>query len=219
MMKSWKKLFLCIAVSIAITSFLGITTFMIKDRMTLNYYANHQDELKERASFEDAIRRVKDKKDKSDDNLSNIQDNNITSDDILNYGEEAFKDTYLYSLAHEFSSILDIYNLYFGTIVIGTFIGFLIYLLFIQKTKSNKILIYSILGFVVTFLIINLKYIIQDVLDGSLDIENYLSLDNTLNVFFIIYMLSFMFLYTINLIHQKNIAKELNIALDNNKKE
>ena len=112
---------------------------------------------------------------------------------------------------------------YIQSSLIGIFIGTLVYLIFIKQIKSKKIILISLLCFSILFIILHAKEIITDISYSisektwGIELYNYINLDDTLTILFIVYSIIFIVTYTVNLLHQKKIAKKLNKELDNTK--
>ena len=115
------------------------------------------------------------------------------------------------------------FHIYTQSAIIGIFIGTLIYLIFIKQIKSKKIILISLLCFSILFIILHAKEIITDISFSisektwGIELYNYINLDDSLTLLFIVYSIIFIVTYTVNLLHQKKIAKKLNKELNNTK--
>lgn len=102
------------------------------------------------------------------------------------------------------STILPLY-LYGLVIVINT--GILVYLLFIKKCTAKKLIITSIIEFIVFFLIVNTSSLISF---SFYDIN----IEDTILLFFKTYVSIFILIFIIKVIKDKITAKKLNKELN-----
>ena len=100
-----------------------------------------------------------------------------------------------------------VFGIYIQSSLIGIFIGTLVYLIFIKQIKSKKIILISLLCFSILFIILHAKEIITDISFSisektwGIELYNYINLDDTLTILFIVYSIIFIVTYTVNLLH------------------
>ena len=245
-----KKLLLCIAVSVAITTFIGmavgLVNYQIHKYSILNSSEGIENTVKELAhdsiqsiKNEELLREEKEKhsvqpneadfSDPTEEDFNRFhteehnENNKITADDYAKYGQQALEESTKNMILGMFLLSNDVFVIYFQSAVIGILIGTLVYLIFIKKIKSKKIVLISLLCFTILFIVIHAGDILTDISYSikektwGIELYNYINLDDTLTLLFIAYSIIFIVIYTVNLLHQKKIAKKLNNELDKTK--
>lgn len=239
-----KKLLLCIAVSVAITTFIGMAFGLVNYQINKHaIWETHEETAKEMAK--NSIRNLKEEEmnlvqpnnadfsdpTEGDFNKLNTEEqkaalyknNEITPEDYAKYGQQALEESNKNMFKNIFLFCNIVFGIYIQSSLIGIFIGTLVYLIFIKQIKSKKIILISLLCFSILFIILHAKEIITDISYSisertwGIELYNYINLDDTLTILFIVYSIIFIVTYTVNLLHQKKIAKKLNKELDNTK--
>ena len=238
-----KKLLLCIVISIAITTFIGmavgLVNYQIHKYSILNSTENIENTIKNLAH--DSIQSIKNEellREEREKNLvqpnevefSNQTEegfntfyNEITQDDYAKYGQQALEKTTKNMILGIFVFSNDIFMIYFQSTIIGILIGTLVYLIFIKKIKSKKIILISLLCFSILFILIHAGDILTDIgysikeKTWGIDFYNYINLNDTLTILFITYSVLFILIYTVNLLYQKKVTNKLNKELEKTK--
>ena len=238
-----KKLLLCIVISIAITTFIGmavgLVNYQIHKYSILNSTENIENTIKNLAH--DSIQSIKNEellREEREKNLvqpnevefSNQTEegfntfyNEITQDDYAKYGQQALEKTTKNMILGIFVFSNDIFMIYFQSTMIGILIGTLVYLIFIKKIKSKKIILISLLCFSILFILIHAGDILTDIgysikeKTWGIDFYNYINLNDTLTILFITYSVLFILIYTVNLLYQKKVTNKLNKELEKTK--
>ena len=242
-----KKLLLCIAVSIAITTFVGMAFGLINNQIQLRSilyaYGDFEETAKEMAK--NSIRNLKEEErnlvqpndtdfsDPTEEDFNKLnteeqktdlyENNEITTDDYAKFGQRALEETTKKMIGYMFFLNNLFYCIYTQSIIIGILIGTLVYLIIIKQIKSKKIILISLLCFSILFIILHAREIISDInysineKTWGIELYNYINLDDTLTILFIVYSVIFIIAYTVNLLYQKKVAKKLNKELDKTK--
>lgn len=239
-MKNYKKVLLCITVSVAITTFVAMITNIIINRFFIKPYLINSQEMKDYSynMANNTIMELKNQKESkiiynnkddewelptSNHNSNTTKQDNIYNNEIISkqdyalYGKEALARYIQMSIFTIYQSQINIYNLYLSSALMGVLTGVLVYLIFIKKIKAKKIIFISLLSFSIIYLILNIKDIISDIVYSirnkyfGLNFGNYILSD--LNIFFVVYLVIFIIVYSVNLIHQRRIVKKLNCQL------
>ena len=238
-----KKLLLCIVISIAITTFIGmavgLVNYQIHKYSILNSTENIENTIKNLAH--DSIQSIKNEellREEREKNLvqpneaefSNQTEegfntfyNEITQDDYAKYGQQALEKTTKNMILGIFVFSNNIFMIYFQSTIIGILIGTLVYLIFIKKIKSKKIILISLLCFSILFILIHAGDILTDIgysikeKTWGIDFYNYINLNDTLTILFITYSVLFILIYTVNLLYQKKVTNKLNKELEKTK--
>ena len=225
-MKSWKKLLLCIAISVLIATFIGTTLSVINNRVIVYLVVQEQEkELDSKENYyatlfmQEYFREENQEYlgDESQEYLNEkeLQDKleNVNID--LSKMESILKEDRFRNMAKLYSMTAGIeVELYMFSIGIGVATGILIYLIFLKQIKVKKILLISVICFAGLFLIFNAGDIISDIIDGTFEVSNLVDRNEGLNIFMIVYIVIFIILYVVNLIHQKRLANKLNSELN-----
>lgn len=240
-MKNWKKLLLCVALSVLVCVFIGSTLSVINNRIIVHKVVSHGNKLKEsmQPETESYAREIEskylDNKDEkieakkyeeenaSDwENLPTIYTENNENDNIKENNNDLNK--YLSNLLQEerirnMASMYDMTagvtdELYLFSIIIGIVMGILIYLIFVKQVKEKKLILISVICFAGVLLIFNTSNIISDIIDGTFELSSIIDRNERLNVFIIVYIIIFAVLYSVNLIYQKKLANKLNSELN-----
>lgn len=238
-----KKLLLCIAVSVAITTFIGMTFGLVNYQINKHaIWETYEETAKDMAK--NSIRNLKEEKNLVQPNDADFSDpteedfnklnteeqktalceyNEITPEDYAKYGQQALEESNKNMFKNIFLFCNIIFGIYIQSTLIGILIGTIVYLIFIKQIKSKKIILISLLCFSILFIILHAKEIITDISYSisertwGIELYNYINLDDTLTILFIVYSIIFIVTYTVNLLHQKKIAKKLNKELNNTK--
>ena len=185
-----KKLLLCIAISVAITTFIGmavgLVSYQIHKCSILNSNEGIENTVKELA--QDCIQNIKNEEllreerekhsvqpneadfsdpTQEDFNRFNTEEHNenteITADDYAKYGQQALEESTKKMIFSMFIFSNDVFVIYFQSTVIGIIIGTLVYLIFIKKIKYKKIILISLLCFSILFIVIHAGDILTDI--------------------------------------------------------
>ena len=238
-----KKLLLCIVISIAITTFIGmavgLVNYQIHKYSILNSTENIENTIKNLAH--DSIQSIKNEELLREEREKNLVQPNeaefsnqteegfntfynvITQDDYAKYGQQALEKTTKNMILGIFVFSNNIFMIYFQSTIIGILIGTLVYLIFIKKIKSKKIILISLLCFSILFILIHAGDILTDIgysikeKTWGIDFYNYINLNDTLTILFITYSVLFILIYTVNLLYQKKVTNKLNKELEKTK--
>lgn len=225
-MKSWKKLLLCIAISVLVATFIGTTLSVINNRVIVYLVVQEQEkELASKENYYATLFMQEYFKEENQENLGDESQEYLNDTDIQDKLENVNIDlSKMESILKEdrFRNMAKIYSitagleveLYIFSIGIGVATGILIYLIFIKQIKVKKILLISIICFAGLFLIFNAGDIISDIIDETFEVSNLVDRNEGLNIFMIVYIVIFIILYVVNLIHQKRLANKLNNELN-----
>lgn len=185
-----KKLLLCIAVSVAITTFIGITITLV------NYQINKYSILNSNGGIENTVKEIAqdnmqsikneeslsenrenylvqpneaDFSDPTEEDFNKLrteehnENNEITQDDYAKYGKQALENMTKNMILGMFLLSNDVFVIYFQSAVIGILIGTLVYLIFIKKIQAKKIILISLLCFAILFIVIHAGNILTDI--------------------------------------------------------
>ena len=234
-MKDWKKLLLCIAISVLIATFIGATLSVINNRVIVYLVVKEQE--KEISSKENLyatlfMQEYLDEEDSeiiqkyiNGEEVENRQEdfeNKLKNIDIdLNKMESILREDRFRNMARMYGMTAGIGNeLYLFSVAIGVVTGILVYLIFVKKSRFKKILLISCIGFIILFLIFNITELATDIRYSieenhfGIALSDYFSIDQPLIKFFVIYLIILLALYIINLIYQKRVSKKLNQELN-----
>lgn len=244
-MKNWKKLLLCVALSVLVSVFIGTTLSVINNRIIVYMVVAHEDELKESMypEIENYVREIESKyldnkdeevetKKEDEENVSdwenppttyteNNENKNIkeSNEDLKTYMSNLLQEDRIRNMASMYGMTAGVVDeLYLFSIIIGIVTGILIYLIFVKQVKAKKLILISVICFAGLFLIFNIGDIISDIIDGTFELSITIDRNEGLNVFMIVYIIIFAVLYGVNLIHQKKLANKLNIELNKENK-
>ncbi len=186
-MKSWKKLLLCIAISVLITTFIGMSIGIVRNniliyRLTQSAYKDDfEKQILENARYEEF----------------NKQYNVI---DMVNGFISATYSTFAAELV----------GIYILSIGIGIALGLIIYLIFVEKKRGLEAIIAFFVCSIISLILVKLADSISYTTGGSgTSYEWYQVL--------VVYAITFIILYIVNLMHQKHISKKLNQELKQSK--
>ena len=225
-MKSWKKLLLCIAISVLVATFIGTTLSVINNRVIVYLVVQEQEEeLASKENYYATLFMQEYFREENQENLGDESQEYLNDTDIQDKLENVNIDlSKMESILKEdrFRNMAKIYSitaglegeLYMFSIGIGVVTGILIYLIFIKQIKNKKILLISVICFAGLFLIFNVGGIISDIIDGTFEVSHLVERNDELNIFMIVYIVICIILYIVNLIHQKRLENKLNSELN-----
>lgn len=199
-MRNWKKLLLCIVLSVLVSVFIGSTLAFINDRLFI-----HSEALTDvlEGNVNEYVEEVN-KIYNSEKSSSEItQDLNSFIKFIIFYSSSS-----IYQATAGQSGML-----YIISLLIGILTGILIYIMFIMQLKTKKVLLISTICIAILLLFLNIKYIISDIQQGLFGLSSLAPQSNIFIIIFKIYFIILLILYVINLVYQKRIAKKLNNEL------
>lgn len=209
-MKNWKKLLLCISVSVAITTFIAMTVGIVR-----NYIFIHSLNLKYEYSIDEQIINNAYYEEYMAKHEHDYDEISMTYDEIV---ESAKKENILFSkktlITEVRGMMLGIYQattspimtLYLYALIVGINTGILIYQIFIRRATAKKITITSTIYFVIIFLLLNIDSLVSGEF-YNIDVED------SFLAFFKTYVIIMVVLFVAKLIVDRNTAKKLNREL------
>lgn len=190
-MKDWKKLLICILISMMVTSFVGLEVNKIYTSYVMDYISgDNSEELKE--ACKDYGERVKNA-------AAGWQE---SRDENFNRNEDEVSTEYLGLVYwyYQYSNSLNVYGLYYMLLVFGVVVGVMAYFIFVKQTKILKLFLPFIIGLGV---LAGLYYLIMSSSEIGFSIDELLY---CLAGYIVIVILS----YIINMCTQKKINKHHN---------
>lgn len=214
-MKSWKQLILCIVISVLATTFIGTVYFMIVSALespsvalTIGAKLDPQGFKEEfgTETIEEALTMI----------YRNTQERlENTQEDFFNNNNENYPADYpvggMLIDGLQLNVVTALFTIFILSIGIGITLGVVIYIIFIENKKGIDAIIAFFICLVLSCFLFKGAEMLAETIYGGYDFSWYNNI--------IIYVVTFILLYLINLIHQKKIANKLNRELNKGNKE
>lgn len=181
-MKNWKKLLICVLISMLITSFVGLEVYKIYTLHVIDHISNNSEEYEEVGKI-------------LGENFKNLTFNisqNVNENFDKNEIEPTTEDIGIAYQIYAYINSLNVYGIYYMLLISGAIIGIMIYFIFVQQTKLTNLLLLYIISFTVW---VGLYYLITvNSIGFSIDNLLYCSIG---------YTVSIILCYIINLCYRK----------------
>ncbi len=135
-MKNWKKLLICILISMMVTSFIGLEVNRIYTSYVKDYIESNSEEFKEVGKFygEQLKNAAATWQEQTDENFNKNEDEADT--EYLGLVYEIYR----------YENLLNVYGLYYMLLVFGVVVGVMAYFIFVKQTKILKLFLPFIIG-------------------------------------------------------------------------